>query len=200
MLNALEYYFNRGTRVSNKNFFEDTLSIMKKDSLVTFVGTALTYAIMTFIICHELSHYILGHVIMKGRSEVFGKNNDIDVGNYNLCKEQELDADFNGYKMFVGLLSDDESRFDVLLQKMFRHAPLVFFIILDLIDTYANNNGHVAPHNITHPDPEIRYNSLLEKADINPDDDESDFVNDFNLFSGIIKDFYYVNRNKESQY
>lgn len=117
---------------------------------IGLIAQAETEAQLAYIICHEISHYTKQHHINS-----YVKNAEIDRRNYNgynnedkivekcqYSKENESEADIEGFKLFERTtynLKQAEKAFDML---QYAHLP---FELIEFKKSYFETPGYVLP-------------------------------------------------------
>ena len=169
----IEFYFNhifnlllefKGLKKSNlpDKAGNEFLKIITKDYELTMLGSYCGAAIYAFIICHELSHHMLGHTkLSKIKMAVFSKNNTEYFDMNETSFKEEYEADEMGFKLYVNVIKKYENLDNLKINNQFFSIPLFFFKILELLellDLFSENTTN----NNTHPNPKLRHQRLKD--------------------------------------
>ena len=169
ILARLEDFDNRAksrTEESNKKYTDDFMKIIERDYYFTQVGSYFSMAFTVFIICHELSHHILGHSTKKrvfAIPENNGESIEIPVNSPSI--KEEFEADTHAYKLYLELIENRDKIEVAQLTDAFNRAPLVFFELMDIVQTYSENKTGQPYNSESHPHPQQRKERLINQYD-----------------------------------
>jgi len=154
------------TEASNKQYTEDFMKIIERDYYFTQVGSYFSMAFTVFIICHELSHHILGHSTKK-RAFAIPENNgeSIEIPINSPSIKEEFEADSYAYKLYLELIKNRDKIKVAQLTEAFNRAPLVFFELMDIVQTYAEYKTGQSFKSDSHPHPQQRKERLMNQYD-----------------------------------
>ena len=152
------------TKESNKKHTQDFMDIIERDYYFTQVGSYFSMAFTVFIICHELSHHILGHSVEKRMfafPDVNGESINIPINNPSI--NEEFEADSHAYKLYLELIKNRDKIDVAQLTDAFNRAPLVFFELMDIVQTYAEYKTGQPYKSDSHPHPQQRKERLINQ-------------------------------------
>ena len=191
ILNSLDDFFSRTksrTKDSNKKHTQDFMGIIERDYYFTQVGSYFSMAFTVFIICHELSHHILGHSTKKrvfAIPENNGESIEIPVNSPSI--NEEFEADTHAYKLYLELI-ENRDRIEVAqLSDAFNRAPLVFFELMDIVQTYSEYKTGESYRSDSHPHPQQRKERLIKKYDSGLHHYGEEFYKGFMGYSALIR-------------
>lgn len=191
ILNRLDDFYHRTksrTNESNKKYTQDFTAIIERDYYFTQVGSYFSMAFTVFIICHELSHHILGHSVQK-RMFAFPEGNGeaINIPINNPSINEEFEADSHAYKLYLELIKNRDKIKVAQLTDAFNRAPLVFFELMDIVQTYAEYRSGKAHCSDSHPPPQQRKEQLIKQYESNLHDYGKEFYKGFMGYSAHIR-------------
>lgn len=163
--NLSSFYHETTAKIQQEKdtFASDFMQIIKRDYKLTEIGCYFSMAFTVFIICHELSHHILGHAEDKRLYMV--KNTQGEQCSIPLntpAHQEEFDADAYGYQLFLDLIEKVDQVQSAKLSQAFNRAPLIFFEIIDIVQLFAQQQGIHQQGSDTHPEAMERKKRLTE--------------------------------------
>lgn len=156
-----DFYISQQTDTKKQQYSDAFISIIKKDYKLTEIGSYFSMAFTVFIICHELSHHILGHTTEKCMYAINTNNTTTDLPLNNPSQKEEFDADHYGYKLFLELIEKADIVETAKLSQVFNRAPLLFFEIVNVTEHFGHQYGHPQTLSNSHPTPLKRKKHLL---------------------------------------
>ena len=183
-------FFNRSNpNVSKKNeeYRSTFMKIIKRDYKFTEIGSYFSMAFTVFIICHEVSHHILGHSIKKRMYSVPNNNNEFEIPLNTPSHEEEFEADLHGYKLFLELIDNNDQAEVAIIQQAFNRAPLMFFEILDLAQLYSENKIGSSFKSESHPSPKVRKQKMLDFYEVDLHGHGLELYNGFMNYSARLR-------------
>lgn len=164
----------------NEVYVNQFMKIIQKDYQLTEIGSYFSMAFTIFIICHELSHHILGHAEVKQKIQ--------DSIPFNTpAYQEEFEADVYGYQLFLELISKESQIESAKLSQTFNRAPLIFFDIIEIVDLFGRKKGFCQQLSDTHPTPMARKKHLLSLYDKQLDTASDELYKGFSRFTEHIK-------------
>lgn len=182
LLSTLNAFHDKEQSQEEYEIYADQfMKMIEKDYELTKIGCYFGMAFTVFVICHELSHHILGHAEEKEKYFVPQNNQAIDsqtetatVSFNTPAYQEEFEADDHGYQLFLELIDKVDQVESAKLSQAFNHSPLMFFEIIEVVDLFARYKGFKNQQSDTHPQPMVRKEYLLSryKNKLHPDGDE----------------------------
>ncbi len=150
----------------NEIYAKQFMTIIKRNYELTKIGSYFAMAFTIFVICHELSHHILGHSEEKRMYLTPQKNQETKAPSIHFntpAYQEEFQADEHGYKLFLELIEKVDQVESAKLSQAFNHAPLMFFEIIEIVQLFAHSKGVSPQESDTHPQPMERKKYLLSR-------------------------------------
>lgn len=169
-------------------FAKRFMQIIKKNYKLTEIGCYFSIAFTVFIICHELSHHILGHAEdkrMHVTHNTQGKKHAIPLN--TPAYEEEFEADIYGYKLFLEVIDKVDQMQSAKLSQWFNRAPLIFFEMIDIVQLFTKTTGKNQYGSDTHPEAMQRKKCLIAQYEKTLHPDGLELYNRFMTFSRHIK-------------
>lgn len=142
----------------------------------------MVIATRRFIIAHELSHIILGHMSSKLRKS-FIENNDTYM---KFDFSMEYEADKNAFKMLLSCFADLSNPMTSIDMSNAVNGVRLFFTMLEMIEVYLN--WEVDLKDRTHPFPQNRLTNIeCEYLKFIISNKDSGLLNDFIVFGTMLK-------------
>jgi len=180
----LDNYLTKPKELNTRSSTNDFVSIIKKDYELTEMGAYCASAFLTYILCHEISHHILGHSEHKIEVSLLNMMEADDVIEINApLINQEYEADMYGYDIFLEVIKKRSKLQTIKLSEEFDLMPLIFFELIDLLNTYALKQGMASHDAKTHPNPLDRKKRLKKHIDITGEVKGNEFYEVFMGFS-----------------
>lgn len=183
------FYGKEQSEEENEVYGNQFMTIIQKDYQLTEIGSYFSMAFTVFIICHELSHHILGHAEEKRMyvvPDVSQKRQDSIPCN-TPAYEEEFEADAYGYQLFLELIEKEDQIESAKLSQAFNRAPLMFFDFIDIVELFGRKKGFYQQKSDTHPDPMARKKYLLSLYDKQLDAEGDELYKGFTGFIDHIK-------------
>lgn len=158
-----QFYLGDQANVNNDRYTQSLLELIKMDFKLTEIAGYFSMAFTVFILCHELSHHLLGHTSDKALFVLNSQHPEMPVPLNNPSYEEELAADLYGFKLFLELINQSEQAKIVKLAKLFDWSPLLFFEIIQVTESFATLYGYTQLANSSHPDPIQRKQHLFKR-------------------------------------
>ena len=178
------------TQEENEAYVNQFMKIIQKDYKLTEIGSYFSMAFTVFIICHELSHHILGHAEDKRMylvPKAKQKNKESHIPFNTPAYKEEFEADEYGYKLFLELIDKVDQVESAKLSQAFNRAPLLFFEIIEIVQLFGRNKDFYQQKSDTHPDPMERKKYLLSLYDKQLDTNGEELYKGFMGFAEHIK-------------
>jgi len=143
---------------------ESFLKILQKDYDLAEWGAYISRAMIFFILCHEISHHILGHTSKSENMPVYinsGNSQSIKYDQKSII--QEFEADEMGYEYYFKLIDNFGKLEWARVNDQLDRVPLLFFEILDFYHCFREIKENRKILHITHPSPKLRKDKLHKK-------------------------------------
>ncbi|MCK5901856.1 MAG: hypothetical protein KAG28_01795 [Cocleimonas sp.] len=162
LFDTLAHFANPQHSVQQKKDYASRFKkIIQVDYRLTEIGCYLSIACTLFILCHELSHHLLGHTENRCLSPNSAEDQRIaqmlNTPNHN----EEFAADHYGYDLFLSLIENVEQVQFAKLSHAFNRTPLLFFEVIEIVHNIQPKKESALQQKDTHPPPMKRKSQLL---------------------------------------